>query len=96
MPQSKPAPGPAIDTTSMQMNNQMQTILASQASRPAQTQAAPQQVTQVTQVLNHDHTMKMIQNPVDNPSMHRAFSRAFGNETPGIFGESHFNYGNAK
>jgi hypothetical protein len=97
MPHVHNTPGPAPDMTSMQMNqirNQMQ-MMTPQAP-PQNVMPTIQNPSPVTQVLNHDHTMNMIQNPADTPSAYRAFARAYGNETPGTFGEGHFNYGNAR
>lgn len=99
MPQRQSAPGPAPDITSSQisqMRSQMEVMSAATPTQPSIQMPPIQNQSPITHVLNHDHTMKMIQNPVDNPSAHRAFARAFGNETPGSFGETHFNYGNAK
>lgn len=74
------APGPAPDTTAIQMRTQMQTaaMTSGETQRPMlQMQQAPQ----VSHILNHDHTMKMIQNPIDTPSAGRAFARAEGRES---------------
>lgn len=96
MPQSQPAPGPAPDTTAMQMRTQMQTIASTASMESPKPLPQMQQVSQVTQVLNHDHTMKMIQNPADSPSMYRAFARtAMGEELPGQLGHGHFSNGNS-
>lgn len=86
------APGPAPDTTAMQMNQT--TALTSVLSTSASQQKMPQFGQAPDSVMNHDNTMKAIQMPVDTPSAGRAFARAHGEETPGMFGEKHFSYGN--
>lgn len=90
------APGPAPDTTAMQMRTQMQTVAMTQAGEAQRPMPQMQQVSQVSHVLNHDQTMKMIQNPADNPSVYRAFARtATGEELPGALGHGHFSNGNS-
>jgi len=90
------APGPAPDTTAMQMRTQMQTVAMAQAGEAQRPMPQMQQVSQVSHVLNHDQTMKMIQNPADNPSVYRAFARtATGEELPGALGHGHFSNGNS-
>lgn len=94
LPQQLSAPGPAPDISGAQVSqikNQVQAI----AEMPNAASPTPrmEQVSRVTQTVDHDQSLKMMQSPADTPSMYRAFARSFGNETSGVYGESHFDYG---
>lgn len=91
---SQAAPGPAPDATAMQMS-QMRTEMAAFSATQGQTTTSKQQDISLKSV-DLDRTMKDISQPYDNPSFHRAMSRAYGNETPGEVGQNHFSYGNAR
>lgn len=91
------APGPGPDTSAMQMKQTAAMTAAFTASPAAPSQQRIIDTPPPTNVaMNQDSVMKMIQNPVDNPSIGRAFARtAMGHELPGSSGHGHFGNGNS-
>jgi hypothetical protein len=97
LPGAQNAPGPAPDTTAMQMNQMRNEVQATMATNATNTPASVRQASEApSKGVNLDNTMKQIAQPYDNPSFHRAITRAYGSETPGDVGQNHFNYGNAR
>lgn len=89
------APGPAPDVATAALRNQINTTVATTTqnregdSLPSQRQ----QSEPISQTVVHNDIIKTQAQPYDNPSFHRAVSRAYGSETHGEIGQNHFNNG---
>jgi hypothetical protein len=91
VPAAPAAPGPAPDTVSTQMRNMNETMAAIQTRDAAAAKGPTREPERpIPQATHTEENMRNISQPFDNPSFHRAMSRAHGSETKGEVGQNHF------